>query len=350
VRIIHYPTDTGGNPTGLARAERALGADSTAAVFHRSWLEYPVDIDLGLSRTSRLARLPGRIRFARRAFRSYDVFHFNFGQSLLPMIGPVGIDLQLLRRAGKRIFFTFQGDDARPAGVHARPGERPSLPLRLRRRLVSRVRAWRAAYASRWADRVFTIVPELVQYVPRAEFVPYASVDLERIRPANGHNPRPVVAHAPTDRLIKGTEHVLAAAKRLEGTVDLEWMLVEKLPHAEALDRLRRADLVIDQLRLGWYGAFAVEMMAMGKPVICHITDDRLRPLPPAMAAELPIVRATPENLAEVVADLAGDPQSRAELGRRGRQFVERWHDPRRIARAMLAVYRDPSVAFWDAF
>ena len=29
-----------------------------------------------------------------------------------------------------------------------------------------------------------------------------------------------------------------------------------------------QADLVVDQVLIGWYGALAVETMAMGKPVI----------------------------------------------------------------------------------
>ena len=56
-RVLHYPTDVGGNPSGLSRAERRLGVSSTVAVHHRSWLGYPVDIDLGIDPRSPPTRL-----------------------------------------------------------------------------------------------------------------------------------------------------------------------------------------------------------------------------------------------------------------------------------------------------
>ncbi len=84
--------------------------------------------------------------------------------------------------------------------------------------------------------------------------------------------------------------------------------------------------------------------------MVCYIREADLRFVPPAMAAELPIVRATPENLTDVIADLLSDRERMHAIGRRSRRYVERWHDPLRIARAMLAIYRDPDRGFWEAF
>ena len=65
-------------------------------------------------------------------------------------------------------------------------------------------------------------------------------------------------------------------------------------PHAEAMKLYAQADLVIDQLLAGWYGGFAVETMAMGKPVVCYIRAEDLQFVPPAMVAELPLIPARP--------------------------------------------------------
>ena len=50
---------------------------------------------------------------------------------------------------------------------------------------------------------------------------------------------------------------------------------------------------------------------------------------------ELPVISATPGELAHTLRTLVSTPRPElAALGRRGRAFVERWHDPRRIAAA----------------
>jgi len=80
--------------------------------------------------------------------------------------------------------------------------------------------------------------------------------------------------------------------------------------------------------------------MALGRPVICNIRADGLKFLPPGMADDLPIIRAESETLVEVLRDWL--TARRGELARRGedsRRFVEKWHDPRDVARGLLADY-----------
>jgi glycosyltransferase involved in cell wall biosynthesis len=147
--------------------------------------------------------------------------------------------------------------------------------------------------------------------------------------------------HAPTDRRVKGTRHLLDAVERLRGEgVELELVLVEGLSHAEALAAYEQADLVVDQLLAGWYGAVAVELMALGKPVVAYIRDEDLGAIPDGMRADLPVIHATPETLADVLREwLTTRRDELPEVGRRGRAFVERWHDPRTIAARMKDAY-----------
>src|SRR6058998_2007963 len=46
------------------------------------------------------------------------------------------------------------------------------------------------------------------------------------------------------------------------------------------------ADLLVDQLLTGWYGAVAVEMMALGKPVVCYLREDDLKFIDSRMRAD----------------------------------------------------------------
>jgi glycosyltransferase involved in cell wall biosynthesis len=143
------------------------------------------------------------------------------------------------------------------------------------------------------------------------------------------------VAHAPSDRQVKGTRHVEEAVAKLQREghrVRLD--LIEGVTRDEVLARVVQADVVVDQLLIGWYGAFAVEAMALGRPVLAYVREDEPEDNP--FGAELPIVRTTAAALADDLLALAGDGKRRLELGAAGRRFVEEHHDPRRIARIVL--------------
>jgi hypothetical protein len=59
----------------------------------------------------------------------------------------------------------------------------------------------------------------------------------------------------------------------------------------------------------------------------------------PEYARDLPIVSATPETAEAVLLDLMQNPTKRAEIGRRGREFMIRWHSPVSGARDFDAIY-----------
>lgn len=330
-RILHAPTDVGGHAYVLSRAERELGLESDVAVFASGPFQYGFDVDLhaGVDRPV-WVRLARRAAFLRRAASAYDVFHFNFGQTLLTVrqLGLTLDEMALLKRLGKTVLVTYQGCDVRPKA--ACPCRKPSCFAE------DRYRQPAAARALRHADRVFYLNPDLRQWLPGGQFVPYASVDARELVPV----PLPegeqlVVAHAPTDRDVKGTRHVIEAvdALRAEG-LNVELDLIEGVPRAALLERLSRANVVVDQLLMGWYGGFAVEAMALGRPVLANIRENEPEDNP--FGSLLPIVRTSPSTLRDDLRSLAAGPERRRELGQTGRRFVEEQHDPRRIARTIL--------------
>jgi hypothetical protein len=334
IRVLHAPAAVGGHPTGLARAERELGLDSVVVTLHEPPHGYEVDRVLAPAGTPAVVRELRRWREIVGA-RAADVVHFNFGSSLAPAYyGSASRsrafrayarlleqrDLGLLRGA---IFVTYQGDDVRPSGDAAEDA----------------LKARRAGRFARAARGIYALNPDLLEHLPpNAQFLPYASVDPREWEPvgATGSGPLRVV-HAPTDRARKGTAALLAAIERLDG-VELE--LVEGKPRAAARAAFERADVVVDQLVVGWYGGVAVEAMALAKPVIARINGRSLDHVPAELRAELPVVDADESSVEDVLRGLAAARREAVvELGRRGRAFVERWHDPRRIAERVVSDY-----------
>ncbi|MGD1050003.1 MAG: glycosyltransferase [Solirubrobacteraceae bacterium] len=292
---------------------------------------YASDIEFRLEGQPAWRRLATRARFTAQALRRYDIIHFNFGQSLitLRLAGHVFNELALLKRAGVTILVTFQGCDVRPQAFCNCTQERC--------RAEDPYRAPNAARFLRFADRAFHLNPDLGRWLPGSRFLPYASVDVHAVRPqpTPGHGDTIRISHAPSNREVKGTRHVVAAVEQLRTDgMAVELDLIERVPREEVLRRVCAADIVVDQLLNGWYGGFAVEAMALGKPVLCHIRDAAGEDNP--FGAELPIVRATPATLADQLRALALDPGLRVRVGAEGRAFVERRHDPLAVAREVL--------------
>ena len=104
-----------------------------------------------------------------------------------------------------------------------------------------------------------------------------------------------------------------------------------------------QADIFIDMLTYGWFGATAREGMMLGKPVVGYIRPEWLESLReelPEYAAELPIVNATPETVEAVLRDLIEHPDKRKAIGQRSRAFALKWHSDTAAGRRFDQIYR----------
>jgi len=331
MRILHAPENIGGMAGTLARAQSALG--HRARAYSPMQNQFQFRADYTLRKPSILSRFLAAVRFS----VEFDVFHFYFGSSLF---GTCLLDLRPLTFLGKRIFFYFCGCDIRDEkattqkyGVSACAECFPKLCNRRRDRA-------REA-AERFGRVNFVSTPDLLEFLPRSELLPQV-VDFERIEevlaePEPPRDPnRFLIAHAPTNRLIKGTKYLLDGVERLKArgyAIDL--MLIENQSHAQALRAYRRADLAVDQLLVGSYGLFSAEMMALGTPTLAYLRPDLMR----HYSEEPPLLNANPANLERV---LVRCYERRDELERQrrlGQAFARTVHHPTQLARRCLEAY-----------
>ena len=352
MKVLHCPTDTGGNPWGLSRAERALGIQSDVMVRRGDSSRYPYDVDLQLRSGTWPARGYRIARFLTHAIREYDVFHFNWGMTILDYWhwDINYLELPLLKKLGKRIVMTFQGCDARMktwSREHFATSACQECDVAWCTEGLDRIRMKRIKKIFAYADHVFALNPDLLHVLPGAEFLPYASVDPNEWKPSvsrkdqQPNGTRPVrILHLPTNRAIKGTRYVEQACGRLsdEG-MPIELQVVEGVPHARMKGIIEQADLVVDQLLIGWYGALAVEAMALGKPVLCYLREEDLKRFVP-FHEEIPVVRTTKETLADDIRALIADSGKMKHLGLAGQQFVRNHHDPLKIAQRTIRAYQ----------
>jgi glycosyltransferase involved in cell wall biosynthesis len=236
-----------------------------------------------------------------------DVFHFYFGLTLVPQ----SVQFPILRALRKRSVMHFLGSDIR--------GKAPA----------------ELAFGKKAGAQVVGSY-DAIRWVPDAEVIP-PGISVKSIEPTfpSADRSRPVILHAPSSRRRKGTEHVLAACEGLDADV----LLVEGLHHTEAFERYREADIVVDQLNAGWYGLFAIECMALGKPVVTFLHDEAVNRTEEAFGMPVPIVSATKENLREQLEPLVASAAERRRVGEASRAYAEHVHDSERLTDRLLALY-----------
>ncbi len=305
LRVVHCPVNTAGVPWANVHALRRRGVDARLVVFNRYRLHPEADESLErgggflrrqLTQWSALARLAP----------TTDVFHFYFGLTLVPR----SVQFPLLRALRKKSVMHYLGSDIR--------GKAPS----------------ELAYGKKAGAEVVGSY-DAIRWVPEAEMIP-PGIDVHAIEPAPPTDrSRPTIVHAPSSRHRKGTEHVVAACEGL----DAELVLVEGLRHDEAFERYRDADIVVDQLNAGWYGVFAIECLALGKPVVTFLHEEAVARTERELGVRVPIVSATKENLREQLEPLVASASERRRIGAESRAYAERVHDSERVADRLLALY-----------
>ena len=144
-----------------------------------------------------------------------------------------------------------------------------------------------------------------------------------------------------TGRNIKGTGAVLEAIERLKGEgFPVRLVFVTDKPSKEVRFTQVQADVVIDQLNYGRYGANARESMMLGKPTICYINPREPSPDRELQSIkEVPLVNADEDTLYEVLKKLLQDPDERAEIGRLSRNFALKWHSADACAERYEHIY-----------
>jgi hypothetical protein len=321
-----------------AKAERMLGVQADTLVYQTYYITSDFKYDLSKWNRGpaawRAMLLPLLVLLW--AALKYQRFHFFCDRGLLPgeRFEFREDELAFLRSLGKEVFFYTYGADVRTRQKTLALGEPnccTSCPEPGRFCVCDdEVGAKQLATLSRYATRLFAL-GDMVHYTPGSRndlfFWP---LDLSK-EDGRRYEPRypdpgatdPVrIVHAPNHQGFKGTTHLVAAVKRLQDRgVPVELQMVERVPNREALEIYRGADIVFDQCLIGFHGYFALEAMAMGKPVVVFLRDPKNDLLAPD---ECPMVNVHPETVESVLEELAGNRARLHELGRQGRRYIER--------------------------
>lgn len=309
---------------------RHIRVDAKVVIFEEHPFDYPADIKFKFT-GNKYIRFLKRIlnSFIRlpRLIHDFDVFHFVYGNSILPL----HLDVYILKLFGKKIVMQFVGSDIRPRKI----AEDEKLDIGKKKKI--------AKFWEKYADMIFSF-SEYSQLLTKKYYTILLGYDLEYWKPFTSskfkkNNDKILVVHAPSNRGKKGTEYVIGTVDKLikEG-YKIEFKLLENFPNSEVREWVNISDIVVDQLLIGWHGIFAIESMALAKPTLCYMNEDWAKEV--EYAKNLPLVNTTPGNLYDNLKLLIENPNLRKELGEKGRKYVEEVHDSKKVAKQLLELYK----------
>jgi len=338
MKVLMAPVNIAGQPILAVRELRRQGVDVSLLEYTTGDghpFGYPSDRLLDLRGGHPLEMQADALKKA--LSEGYDIFHF-WTAPLFANVHFRGLDLPFIKLRGCRIVYRGTGFDLRTRSLHTE--RNPYNPYRYGydAPLDDDTQCAYLQYLREYVDLFIVQDPEMQEFMPEAKVVP-RGIDLgEWTEIGIASNPRPLVVHAPSKTALKGTSFILAAVDdlRAEG-LPFDFQLIEGMAHEEAVDWYRRADVVVDQLLIGWYGVLTIEGLALGKPVLTYVRDDLLESFTP----EIPIHNANPDNVKDQLRELITDYELRRSLAERGRSFVEQVHDIRAVAATLRELYED---------
>ncbi|MCI0380444.1 MAG: glycosyltransferase [Gemmataceae bacterium] len=118
-----------------------------------------------------------------------------------------------------------------------------------------------------------------------------------------------------------------------------QFLMLPPVGKTRLIDYYRSCDCVLDQLIYGYYGATALEAMAVGKPVVMFLRKSHYAPLYEGDVA--PVFNSPqPTDVVRTLANLVRQPELVQDTGRRARAWLERHHGEETMIPLMLALLR----------
>jgi hypothetical protein len=334
-RVLFAGHEIGGQMQLLAETIRKRWIQASSAAYNDDFRGYQNDVMLaGRGWKAGL----DRFLFFLWALKHYQVFHFFWGVSLWNWWRFHLLDLPVLKLFGKKIVVHFRGLDIIDIKHfdylrEKNRGVEVAKPALSRPEQIRKVKKW-----LKYADMVLVSEPDLFAVTPTATLSPQV-IDMTYWTPSR----QPLseqdgvirIVHAPSSRRKKGTDFIERSVDELKRKGHrVELVMAEKLPHHRIRELYEISDIGVDQVLYGWHGKVSVELMALGKPVLCYIDPQLLKYQP-----DLPIVNVMPATLTHHLERLVLDKALRQKIGENSRQYAAAKHDVERIVDELLLVY-----------
>ncbi len=342
MKVLIGPLNVASQPYYLARALRERGVDATCLTYGEHAFGYQTDWvrQIPNEPAARAEMFADTVKETLAAdFEIYHLFQkslfFSYPSRNFDKLH--GFDVPLLKARGRRVAYRFTGWE-----VFGRALDLANNPYSAYRHgwdggFSEDLKADYLEFLREYVDVFMVTDPLMREHCPEAEIVPrvlpmgdFDEVGVERVD-------RPLIVHAPSNAAYKGSRFVLEALENLrQAGVPFELKLLEREPFEKALEWYKRADIVIDQMLIGWHGVLALECMALGKPVAAYMRPD-LADAP----GRIPIWNLNLDTIEDRLRTLIEDVDLRLSLAARSRPYVQATHSEDVVIPRLIGVYED---------
>jgi hypothetical protein len=276
-----------------------------------------------------------------RIISRYEIVHAHF--MLMPSESVW--EAAELKQLGRKLVAHFRGCEARNRELNMRLHRKINIcqecdhakPLC---KQDSSVR--RRAAAENYADAVLVTTPDMLDFYPQAEHVPFFTPvsDSDLYSPIERPEPSPdrpfKIVHVTVHPGIEGTRHIQDAVDRLNARgYRIEFVYLNWVSQDVIRNELATADLAIGKMKMGYYANSQIESMMMGVPTVTYMRDEFMSPA----LKESGFIFANIDELDGVIAYYIDHPAELEKKRNIARSSIQKLHDNHAIARQLIDIY-----------
>jgi hypothetical protein len=226
----------------------------------------------------------------------FNTFYFFSGETILTRRLRI-LEFQIYKLLRKKIIMHFVGSDIRNPN-HLKWLNQNVDRLSTKMKKYAQPLDWQAKLISdsqKYADHILVSTPDLLQIIPSAEYYPvlidanHFQNECKKAAISSRSNffktDKIKVLHAPSNVQLKGSDAIDRVLKNILKTNDhIEYLNTKHLNREtgtvytvsryELFQLYQEADIVIDQMVIGWYGLQSIEALLSNCLVICYIDED----------------------------------------------------------------------------
>lgn len=270
-----------------------------------------------------------------RVVARHEILHLHF----MVTATRSGWELPLLKRMGRKIVVHYRGCEIRdrelnmanhPAINICQECDYDPWPCKAPYNIARR------ALAAKYADAELVTTPDLKEFAPAAEHMPFFAPAQPALSQQVSGDHEYRIVHATNHPGIEGTRHIAAAIERLRSRgFRIRFDALQGARHADVMAALSSADLAIGKMKMGYYANAQIESMAAGVPTITYVRPE----LRTAALEQSGFIFATLDTLEAVLEHYLTHPEELAAKRAIARASILAIHDNAAVSQRYVEVY-----------